>query len=315
MAAAHAIEETTHEGHAAVLLRSPAGLEAIYAPGVGMVGCSLRHDGEELLAQRGGLRRYAESGSTFGIPLLHPWANRLAGFEYEAAGQRVELARGAPELRFDPNGLPIHGLLSASPHWSVADTTADDDEARLSATLDFGAHPELLASFPYPHELRMDVRLAGATLTVDTTLRPTGDVPVPVSFGYHPYLALPGVERSDWVVELPVGERLVLDEQLIPTGAAEPADEPRGPLGERTYDDGYAALQSPPVFVLEGGGRRVELEFGDGYPFAQVFAPPGQDLICFEPMTAPTNALASGRDLPLADPGSAFTARFAIRVA
>ena len=313
MAAAHAIEETTHEGHAAVSLHSPAGLEAVYAPGVGMVGCSLCHEGEELLAQRGGLTRYAESGSTFGVPLLHPWANRLAGLEYEAAGRHVALDGEGP-LRLDPNGLPIHGLLAASPHWAVEEATADAGGARLAAVLDFGARPELLAAFPFPHELRMDVRLENAALTIKTSLRPTGDTPVPVSFGYHPYLTLPGVPRANWIVELPVGERLLLDDRQIPTGATEPVDEPRAALGERAFDDGYAALASPPVFALEGGGRRVEVEFGDGYPFAQVYAPPGQDLICFEPMTAPTNALASGRDLPLADPGGEFMARFEIRV-
>ena len=40
---------------------------------------SLTHRGEELLGQRGGLPAYRERGATFGIPLLHPWANRLDG--------------------------------------------------------------------------------------------------------------------------------------------------------------------------------------------------------------------------------------------
>src|SRR3954452_9827014 len=110
----HAIEKTVYEGFPALALRSPDGLEVTYAPGVGMVGCSLRHDGEELLGQRGGLARYELAGSTFGIPLLHPWANRLAGLTYEAAGRRVEIDPANPLLRTDPNGLPIHGLLAGS---------------------------------------------------------------------------------------------------------------------------------------------------------------------------------------------------------
>src|SRR3954467_3827417 len=156
----HEIEKTTRDGHPALTLRSPAGLEATYAPGVGMVGCSLRHDGDELLGQRGGLARYAQTGSTFGLPPLHPWANRLAGFDYEAEGKRVTLDRNSPLLNFDPSGLPIHGLLAASPHWRVQQATADADQAGIDATLDFGAaHPELLTLFPFPHELRMRVAL------------------------------------------------------------------------------------------------------------------------------------------------------------
>src|SRR3954453_22566357 len=156
----HSIGETTHEGYPALALRSPDGLGATYAPGVGMVGCSLRHDGDELLGQRGGLARYEATGSTFGLPLLHPWANRLAGFDYEAAGKHVELDRTSPLLSFDPNGLPIHGLLAGSPPWHVEKATGDVDAARIDAALDFGpAHPELVELFPFPHELRMRIAL------------------------------------------------------------------------------------------------------------------------------------------------------------
>jgi aldose 1-epimerase len=55
--------------------------------------------------------------------------------------------------------------------------------------------------------------------------------------------------------------------------------------------------------------------FETGYPAAQVFSPPGADFICFEPMTAPTNALRSGHGLPRVPPGAAFTAVFRIAVA
>jgi aldose 1-epimerase len=56
--------------------------------------------------------------------------------------------------------------------------------------------------------------------------------------------------------------------------------------------------------VLTGGGRRIELKVGSGYRFAQVYAPPDDDVVAYEPMTAPTNALvAGGPDLPLLEPG------------
>ena len=54
------IASRTVEGVGALTLATDAGLEATFAPGVGMVGCSLRHHGEELLGQRGGLRKYIE---------------------------------------------------------------------------------------------------------------------------------------------------------------------------------------------------------------------------------------------------------------
>jgi galactose mutarotase-like enzyme len=313
--ASHAISETPVSGHAVRLLRSPAGLEAAFAPGVGMIGCSLRHAGAELLGQGGGLRKYAESGSTMGIPLLHPWANRLGGLDYEVDGSAVHLDPERTPVRFDGNGLPIHGLAAASPYWEVIRAQADDAAATLSARLPFGDHPDLLAGFPFPHELRVEVRLAGEVLDLETTLHATGDVAVPVAFGYHPYLRLPGARREAWEVSLPVRAHGQLDARGIPTGASEPVSVPPGPLGDRVYDDLYPELEPDAPFVLEGSGRRVEVRFGEGYPVAQVYAPEGQEFICFEPMTAPTNALATGGPrLPLVAPGEAFTARFAVAV-
>ena len=51
--------------------------------------------------------RRCAAGATLGMPLLAPWANRLATRRYRAAGVDVDLA-GLP-LGTDDNGLPIHG--------------------------------------------------------------------------------------------------------------------------------------------------------------------------------------------------------------
>mgnify|MGYP003538424436 CR=1 FL=1 len=40
----------------------------------------------------------------------------------------------------------------------------------------------------------------------------------------------------------------------------------------------------------------------------------GQDLVALEPMTAPTNTLLSGNDLPVVKPGERFTAKFRVAV-
>src|SRR5436305_10965343 len=156
--AAHEIAEATLDGHAVRVLRSPDGLEASFAPGLGMVGCSLRHHGEELLGQRDGLAGYAESGSTFGIPLLHPWANRLDGLSYEVDGDVVRLDPDRTPVKLDENGLPIHGLATASPHWELTGADATAEAATLSARLLFGEPPDLLAGFPFPRELRLPSR-------------------------------------------------------------------------------------------------------------------------------------------------------------
>ena len=77
-------------------------------------------------------------------------------------------------------------------------------------------------------------------------------------------------------------------------------------------DDGFALLEERASFALAGAGRRVAVEFLHGYRYAQVFAPEGEDCVALEPMTAPTNALTSGRGLRLVAPGQACRAAFRI---
>jgi aldose 1-epimerase len=311
-----------HDDHVAgldgiVLVAREPDLRVAFAPGAGMVGYSLVHRGEELLGQRGGMAAYREKGSTFGIPLLHPWANRLSGTAYTVGGREVELDASRSPVHLDGNGLPIHGIMAASRYWEVDGRTASDGRAAVAARLDFGAHEGLIAAFPYPHELHVQAELAGDTLTVAAILSPTADVPVPVSFGWHPYFRLPDVPREQWRVELPVRERAVLDSLGLPTGEVEPVEIEPGPLGARTYDDHYVGLDAPALFAVEGGGRRIEVEFGQGYPYAQVYAPLGveaEPYVCFEPMTATVNALVSGEGLNFVPPGGSFRAEFRVRV-
>jgi aldose 1-epimerase len=62
------------------------------------------------------------------------------------------------------------------------------------------------------------------------------------------------------------------------------------------------------------GRRRIAVRYRRGWEAAQVYAPPGSPFIAFEPMTAPVDALRSGRGLRFVDPGESFTAEFALAV-
>jgi galactose mutarotase-like enzyme len=291
-------------------LRSPGGeLEAVFFPRAGMLGWSLCHRRREVVAHPVPLTAYVETGEPTGIALLHPWANRLASPEYEIAGRRVRLDTSAPNVHTDPNGLPIHGLVAGSPRWEVV----DEEPSRLRGRLDFAAAPELMAGFPFPHVLELSAELSDERLAIETELVPSGDMPVPVAFGYHPYLRLPGVTRERWILELPVTSRMVLDERMLPTGRSEPVRFAPAPLGDRAFDDAFDAFPAGAEFAIAAAGRRVAVRFGGGYRFAQVYAPRGAQFISFEPMTAPIDPFASDRTL-LAEPGSSYRARFEIAV-
>lgn len=255
-----------------------------------MLGASLVHRGEELLWQGDGAGGYARQRKFMGIPFLHPWANRLHRFGYRAGGHEVKLDQSSPLLLLDNNGLPIHGLLTASRLWSLRELAADGQGASLVASLEFD-RPELLSAFPFRHRIEIEVTLDEEGLVATTTLTATGQDPVPVAFGFHPYLRLPGVPRAHWAVSFPVRRRLVLDRQGIPSGATEDVDRIDGVIGERTWDDGFDRIDEPARFEVRAGKRTLAIEYSDGYPVAQIFAPPGEEYVCIEPMTAPADAL------------------------
>lgn len=284
-------------------------LRAVVWPQRGMLVASLRHREAELLRRVDDLEAAAAGGKTAGIPLLHPWANRLSGLKYRAAGRDVTLDGASPLLHFDDGGLPIHGVPWSRLAWETVEATPE----RLVARLPW-ASPQLMAIFPFPHRLELAVTLGSDGLTFETTLTAEADGPVPLAFGFHPYVGLPGVGRADWRLTLPPMRKLLLDPKGIPTGAEENFGGFDGPLGTLQFDDGFALQAKHASLAIAGGGRRITIDFVEGFVNAQVFAPPGKDFVALEPMTAPTDALVSGRHLRQVGPGQSFRAIFRLRV-
>lgn len=222
---------------------------AAATPIAGRITFALTHAGEQLLGRRGGLEQYRSARKTMGIPLLYPWANRLGSRRFAVDGREVNLETENLPLSFDAGGLSIHGLLGAAAGWQVDGHESPADGGLLAASFDFSAQPALIAAFPFPHRVEIEAILEGSKLTIATTVRPSADVAVPISFGFHP------------------------------------------------------------------GGRRIELSLDEGYGFSQIYAPADDDVIAFEPMTAPANALLhGGPELRSVDPGQAFTAGFSIAI-
>jgi aldose 1-epimerase len=292
-----------------------ARLEATFLPGAGMLCSSLRHSGTELLAQNRGVEAYVERGKTMGIPLLYPWANRLAGFDYTIAGRKVGVPHDATRVALDDRGLPIHGVIGGRMAWEPATGSAEAGQA-LTATLSWSeSRSELFEVFPFRHDLRYEARLAGGRLEIAVTVDACGEDTVPVAFGFHPYLSPPGAPRERWRVTLPAMRSLVLDGHQIPVGVGEELPAQELELAEREFDDGFDALSTRASFAVEAAGRRIALELLKGYSYAQIYAPRTGQFICFEPMTAPANALRSGKGLRLLAPGESCRTAFAVSCA
>ena len=279
-------------------------LVASFLPNLGMTGVSLQYRGAEHLALPGGLAAL-RAGATLGLPLLAPWANRLAARRYRAGRVGVDLS--GLELTTDDHGLPMHGLLVGKPGWRIGRRGTRGDTAWLHAAIDVDA-----PAFPFPHRVELKVTARDARLAMGATVIPTGRRPVPIAFGWHPYLRLPTAARSTWRLRLPPRHHLALDGRGIPTGESNPEPAEAAPIGRRTFDDLYR-LGRHRRLALEADSVAIELHCAENYPFAQVWVPPGRRFAALEPMAAPTNALVAGTT-PFVPSGEAFTATFALTI-
>lgn len=246
--------------------------------------------------------------------LLVPWPNRLAGGRWSWAGRDLRLPLDEPE-----HANAIHGLV----RWSRFDVVAHDGD-HLALSLMLPARP----GWPFVMEVGADYRLTGSGCTVTITGRNHGRETIPFGAGCHPYL-LAGEGPVDlWRVDIPATRALRTDERGIPTGTfsldGDPLDARGGMrVGSRALDTAYGHLlrseDGRARAVVSGDGCATELWVDGGCRWIMAYT--GDTLadprdrrraLALEPMTCPPNALATGEDLVLLEPGESASVSFGI---
>jgi aldose 1-epimerase len=297
------------------------GMELSICPSVGNIAYDLTVHGKQiLLPPYAGLAEWKAKPGQSGIPFLAPWANRLDQDAYWANGHKYLLNPDAATLRRDQNGHPIHGLLLFASDWQVIKLHADEQGAEVTSRLEFWKHPGWMAQFPFAHTIEMTYRLAAGVLEVRTSIENHSLEAMPLLIGFHPWYQIPDVPRDEWTLHVPVREHYILSSAFIPTGETKPVDLPDPtPLSGRQFDDVYGGVKSPDEFWVEAKGRKISVRFGPKFPIAVVYAPQGRNVVCFEPMTAITNAFnlahaGAYQGLQSIAPGAIWTDSFWVRV-
>jgi aldose 1-epimerase len=263
------------------------------------------------------------TGGLNGIPFLAPWANRIGDGGFWANGKHYLFNDAFDNLHMSPNKVAIHGLLTTSPDWEVEEVTTDAQSARVTSRLVFWKHPELMVNWPFAHEYRMTYSLHEGVLEVRTEVTNKSSEPMPVTFGFHPYFTLPGVPREQAFVRIPARKHIETDKKLLATGAMTDNQLPQEiSLRDHTFDDGFTDLMRGENgladFTFEAGPKKIHVIYGKQYQVGLVYAPPGKEFVCFEPMTAITNAVNLAHegkygDLKSVGPGETWRESFWIR--
>jgi aldose 1-epimerase len=300
------------------------GVEVSIAPSIGNRAYELKVHGKNFLylgaADVGQLK---QRPGLSGIPFLAPWANRMADGGFWANGKKYTFNSEVGTVRVPPNGVVMHGMLTASPLWEVTEVAADAQSAHVTSRLEFWKYPDLMANWPFAHEYEMTYRLRDGVLEVITSVINRSAAPMPLAIGYHPYYNLPDVPRDQAVAHIPAKTAVVTDDRLVATGEMKPMDLPDPtPLKGRTLDNGYTDLirdaSGRATFYVEGGGKKIEVQYGPKWQVAVVWEPANQNFICFEPMAAITNGPNLAHDgkysqLQTLAPGATWTESFWVR--
>lgn len=292
---------------------------ATVVPSAGMNLVSLVVADRELLRLPLPLGDFMTKPKTGGVPLLHPWANRLRGDRYGFQGTEVDL--GSIEgLKRDGGGMPMHGLLLRFEDWQVS-TGDKAGEAWVEGVVEWSDHPALMKAFPFSHRLRVRWTLrstgSGAEATCLQVIEADG-VDVPAASGWHPYLA-PGGSHETLHLETPRLQPVSLDAAGLPrrdvSGGLVRQDETdlSGPLAGRCFDDLFETSgEGWTAAVVAADGARLEVIADRHWRWMQVYAPEGSDFACIEPMLSPTAGLSDG-DVAFVPAGTSLEASFTIR--
>lgn len=230
------------------------------------------------------------------FPLL-PWSNRMAPSGFEFAGRRHV---PAPNRAGEP--CPIHGD-GWQQAWAVESHTLAAAVLRL----------ERFDAAPFAYDATLRYAIEDDALAVELAVRNAGASALPFGLGLHPWLPNPEnalLQARASQVWLSGADKLPSMRSLLPPdwNFTEPAPMPAGGV-DNVFEgwDGSARIAWP----ARGVGLAIEADM----EYFILYAPPGRDFFCFEPVDHPINAhnLPGYPGLSILAPGASLRRRVVFR--
>lgn len=248
--------------------------------------------------------------------VLYPWPNRIGDGRWSFSERTAH-----PTIDDAKHATAIHGLVRWRPFRIDA---VNQNRCVLSLLL----HPT--PDYPFLSEISVAYHLGSLGLTVTATVTNRDDIPIPFGLGFHPYLAVttPTIEGAQ--LEVPAKAFIAVDDRQLPMGEILPVAGHQLDFSRRkslsgheldvTYtellrDDGGLAT----VVLGDSVGGEIELSVDRNFPYIQVYT--GDQLergrrrtsVAVEPMTCPPDALRSGKDVVVLEPGQHWAGSWRLR--
>lgn len=233
-----------------------------------------------------------------GVPVLFP-PNRYEDGRFPWNGSTYQLPVGEVA-----RGNHIHGFFFDIP-WQVDDFGADEQASYVVVAQRVTESHPAYAYFPHRFTIKIRYSLSGDGLKQEVGIRNDGSTAMPCTIGFHTSLAAPfaeGSSKSDCLLRMTIGERVELNERMLPTGNYTPLDENERRLKAEGTSPFFAELDNHYTAAPQGGRNVMELtdtrlnvklvyDAGTAYRFWMIYnADADSGFFCPEPQTNMVNA-------------------------
>lgn len=239
-------------------------------------------------------------------PLL-PYSNRIGNGRFQFSGRAIDVPcnrAGEP--------LPLHGdgWLGA---WDVENEGRADgkDGGRVRLTLDRSDGK------PYAFRAAQTVALEEASLIVTLEIENAGDAAMPFGLGLHPFL----MREADTELSAAAGGLWLCGDDWLPVRhvPAPPAWQfgVAYPMPSAMVNNAFTGWSGRTSVLWPK--RRLSLTIAADTDYYVLYAPPGEDFFCFEPVDHPINAVnlpggAEAHGMTALRPGERLTRSFRFTV-
>jgi len=249
------------------------------------------------------LSKTSEQPSRYGIPILFPWPSGIPGGKFEFQGKVIEL---------NPPGekrATHHGFVNTAA-WRVVRSDCDNTSAWLTCAIRSEDCGEKAKRFPFRFVLEMTWRLTDAGFSMEMKTTNTGDGPMPMGLGLHPYFTIPfgkqgspgdcrlftAMEKQwdlDKTIEVDPGETAPAD-PFLNNPAFDPRPEGGRPIEKTKFNHVYKAAFEKgftrSILTDPGSGLHLTVSADEDFSTWVIYTPPDRSAISIEPWTMTPNA-------------------------
>jgi galactose mutarotase-like enzyme len=222
-----------------------------------------------------------------GNPVLFPTCGLTENNSYEYEGKKYSIGN--------------HGLVRSYP-WNVEDTLTEDGAGII---ISITSNDEMKEKYPFDFEIVYKYILKGSTITIEQSYKNKSNKPMPMYAGFHPYFNVSGRNAVEYGINATklwdTREKSILDYN----GKIEFPDEDTSKI---ILDAKGNSLW----FYDEKLKRKISMEYGEDFKYIVIWSVKGKDFVCVEPWMAMANAMNTGKNLHIIQPGEILNEQFSI---